>query len=24
LQYNSSGGVHRSVVLFRCDWFELV
>ncbi|XP_051219303.1 uncharacterized protein [Lolium perenne] len=23
LQYNSSGGVHRSVVLFRCDWFDL-
>ena len=23
LQYNSSGGIHRSVVLFRCDWFEL-
>lgn len=23
LQYNCSGGVHRSVVLFRCDWFDL-
>ena len=23
LQYNSSRGVHRSVVLFRCDWFDL-
>nr|XP_051202656.1 uncharacterized protein LOC127316300 [Lolium perenne] len=23
LQYNSSEGVHRSVVLFRCDWFDL-
>jgi hypothetical protein len=23
LQYNSSGGIHRSVVLFRCDWFDL-
>ena len=23
LQYNSSGGVHRSVILFRCDWFDL-
>ncbi|XP_071685419.1 uncharacterized protein [Lolium perenne] len=23
LQYNSSGGVHRSVVLFRCVWFDL-
>ena len=23
LQYNSSGGVHRSVVLFSCDWFDL-
>ena len=23
LQYNSSGGIHRSVVLFCCDWFEL-
>jgi hypothetical protein len=23
LQYNSSGGVDRSVVLFRCDWFDL-
>ncbi|KAK1632340.1 hypothetical protein QYE76_006655 [Lolium multiflorum] len=23
LQYNSSGGVHRSVVLFRFDWFDL-
>jgi hypothetical protein len=22
LQYNSSGGVHRSVILFRCDWFH--
>ena len=23
LQYNSSGGIDRSVVLFRCDWFDL-
>jgi hypothetical protein len=23
LQYNSSGGIHRSVILFRCDWFDL-
>jgi hypothetical protein len=23
LQYNSSGGVHHLVVLFRCDWFDL-
>ena len=23
LQYNSSGGVDRSVVLFSCDWFDL-
>ena len=23
LRYNSSGGVDRSVVLFRCDWFDL-
>lgn len=23
LQYNSSGGFHRSVVLFRCDWFHV-
>ena len=23
LQYNSGGGVHRSVVLFRCDWFDI-
>jgi len=23
LRYNSSGGIHCSVVLFRCDWFEL-
>jgi hypothetical protein len=22
LQYNSSGGVHRSVILFSCDWFH--
>jgi hypothetical protein len=23
LQYNSSSGVHRSVVLFKCDWFDV-
>src|SRR4051812_45919725 len=23
LQYNFSEGIHRSVVLFRCDWFDL-
>ena len=23
LQYNSTLGIHRSVVLFRCDWFDL-
>ena len=23
LQYNSSGGVDRSVVLFSCDWFDI-
>ena len=23
LLYNSSGGIHRSVVLFCCKWFEL-
>ena len=23
LQYNSTHGVNRSVVLFRCDWFDL-
>jgi len=23
LQYNSTLGIHRSVLLFRCDWFDL-